>query len=634
MKMFLMFGLILILAGCSSDNTIDPAVSNDRITISNNPEVLANRINHSMTEIELQSVPGTKDASGSIPHSFTLVGEVTPPSTVDGIEVRATFVEIHGDLAYVTYNKEGEVFSGAVEVIDISNPSYPQVVSQALFDDTDLAALSVEPDGSRIYLAGARDTDASGFNSPAILERMLLNNGRLSTVSACFDVQSWVANGIVWNNQWLCVTSGNSTGAGQAGGAGAINFSKVDSLEIINWNGFNNAQYVTEDDSRIVVLQGGANASLRLFDKSASTLVLTNQLALDAISPADGKNTLTLKNNVAYVAMGEAGVKAISLTDGSVLNWLASPTPDSGDPADYISNAVALDDDYLYIANGGGGLYVCPIPTQNGEMAVGGTWDFQSSANYVETSGNHIFVASGTGGLKILRKSEDAHPMGMALDFPGAVSVSMDVPTEFKVTQDLTLECWYYPRDSASWSGPISFMTDNGHNESGYCFQFHNGKFLFSVVADNMAGNHYTDGPKADITMNQWVHVAGVYDGTSAKIYINGQLVDEIARSGNINFNHDILAFKLGKFYDSNESNYINGSLDEVRVWSVARTQVEIQASMNNVLSGREVGLIGYWNFDEGPDSEVIDKTTNGNNGHLYGITSGSWIESGAGISP
>ena len=37
----------------------------------------------------------------------------------------------------------------------------------------------------------------------------------------------------------------------------------------------------------------------------------------------------------------------------------------------------------------------------------------------------------------------------------------------------------------------------------------------------------------------------------------------------------------------------------QVRVWSIDRTQVEIQSTMHTKLSGIEIGLVGYWSFDE-----------------------------------
>ena len=49
-------------------------------------------------------------------------------------------------------------------------------------------------------------------------------------------------------------------------------------------------------------------------------------------------------------------------------------------------------------------------------------------------------------------------------------------------------------------------------------------------------------------------------------------------------------------------------AIDEVRLWTSARTQAEVQANMCSALTGAEADLQGYWSFessaaDEGPNS-------------------------------
>jgi len=46
---------------------------------------------------------------------------------------------------------------------------------------------------------------------------------------------------------------------------------------------------------------------------------------------------------------------------------------------------------------------------------------------------------------------------------------------------------------------------------------------------------------------------------------------------------------------------WFGGELDEVRVWSVARTVEELKGTSYCRLQGNEEGLVGYWNFDESP---------------------------------
>ena len=55
-----------------------------------------------------------------------------------------------------------------------------------------------------------------------------------------------------------------------------------------------------------------------------------------------------------------------------------------------------------------------------------------------------------------------------------------------------------------------------------------------------------------------------------------------------------------------------DGGLDELRLWSVARTASELQATQTIELTGSELGLRAYWRFNEGSGTTVAD-TTPGN---------------------
>jgi hypothetical protein len=62
---------------------------------------------------------------------------------------------------------------------------------------------------------------------------------------------------------------------------------------------------------------------------------------------------------------------------------------------------------------------------------------------------------------------------------------------------------------------------------------------------------------------------------------------------------------------------YLSGSLDEIRIWNIARSQQEIQAAMNSCLAGDESGLVGYWRLDETSGQLIIDSSPSGNHGTL-----------------
>ncbi len=89
-------------------------------------------------------------------------------------------------------------------------------------------------------------------------------------------------------------------------------------------------------------------------------------------------------------------------------------------------------------------------------------------------------------------------------------------------------------------------------------------------------------------------HLAAVYDGQNAYLYINGCLVNQIAASGNLFTNNA----NLGVGYRSNNSEHLRGYYDEVRIWNVARSQAQIAAGMYGPLVGPQTGLLAYYTFD------------------------------------
>jgi len=72
----------------------------------------------------------------------------------------------------------------------------------------------------------------------------------------------------------------------------------------------------------------------------------------------------------------------------------------------------------------------------------------------------------------------------------------------------------------------------------------------------------------------QWTHLAATFDGTTAKVYINGAVVDE----GNFFFGADMEApMQIGASVDGGW-NPFNGAIDEVRLYDKALSEAEIKA--------------------------------------------------------
>ena len=124
------------------------------------------------------------------------------------------------------------------------------------------------------------------------------------------------------------------------------------------------------------------------------------------------------------------------------------------------------------------------------------------------------------------------------------------------------------------------------------------------IISDGVTPDHWG---YAGITVDEsyigkWIHVAGTYDGSTVRLFIDGVM------KGSNGFDKAIGTNGQG-IYIGGSTNYgwSYSVIDEVRLWNYARTQTEIASTMNYSLNGNEPGLIGYW-----PLNETYQTTANG----------------------
>ena len=140
-----------------------------------------------------------------------------------------------------------------------------------------------------------------------------------------------------------------------------------------------------------------------------------------------------------------------------------------------------------------------------------------------------------------------------------------------------------------------SVISKNTSTNNGWYFNINTvNKIKFYIKGDG--GDTRKLYSTSTIPENEWVHLAGTYDGQIQKIYING-VVDKQEDHGDIQgiAHMEDQNLMIGK----SVSYYTDGSLDDVRLWNKGLSQLEIIESMGNELSGTETDLVGYWKIDE-----------------------------------
>jgi hypothetical protein len=103
-----------------------------------------------------------------------------------------------------------------------------------------------------------------------------------------------------------------------------------------------------------------------------------------------------------------------------------------------------------------------------------------------------------------------------------------------------------------------------------------------------------------------WTHVAVTSDGTTRKHYIDGELVASFPDSGPPTAS--TAALEIGG--DASWVYSPNGSINEVRLWNVARTQAQIQADINVHLGTAQPGLVAVWQMNGPNDSLGVHNGT------------------------
>jgi hypothetical protein len=190
-----------------------------------------------------------------------------------------------------------------------------------------------------------------------------------------------------------------------------------------------------------------------------------------------------------------------------------------------------------------------------------------------------------------------------------SIELGQDLPIG---NADRTIEFWMYVKPT-DWVAEVNeiyvYGTVGKLQQVGLDFGM--------PAVKGMPGNHaslgpYTDGIFDDDTgvylgldsaQAQWLHVAMTWDGPNLTLrtYVNGALKITSKPADATPLLTTASPFYLG----CNPPYYgcFNGLVDELRIWSVRRSDAEIMASYNKALTGTEAGLVGYYQFDDEPGS-------------------------------
>lgn len=184
---------------------------------------------------------------------------------------------------------------------------------------------------------------------------------------------------------------------------------------------------------------------------------------------------------------------------------------------------------------------------------------------------NKAVTFDGTTGSQAILKSDHAHYQTQALTVEAAVKVSA----------------------TGKYGGEV---LSNGNNyglrvlpDGNIRFFIHTGKYIWK--------DYETTG--LNLKDNTWHHVAATKNASQVVIYVDGKAVKTFTSTEAISYTLGA-SLVIGRHGDGDDNFNLSGSVDDIRIWNVARTAQDIaQYDMADVPPAT-TGLQAYWKMNEG----------------------------------
>jgi len=390
-------------AGGSDTAPLPDAIGSAQVQIVNDATALESRVTRHARRLTVAprssteaSVTDKVQSEVDLGVRLTLVAEVAPPS-VDGRVVQANDVEIYGNKAVVAFNYAGDVFAGAVQVIDFANARRPVLESEVLYSQADVNAVATE--GSHVFVGGAAEDAA--LATPALVEALEFSpGGGLVRTGIWRALPSWAVTDLAILGQELIASVGARDG-------GLVSMHQQD-LAI--------AAFAPATDVRAVALGGQGLVTVcgapgRMREYLAEGLGLVRSTEIPGYSQEFAKGTIEWASQRCYLGSGDAGMQ-VRADDGGMLAQLANVEFTNRVTTGTV-NAVTLSNHLAFVAAGEAGVqvvrlgrYRCDgLEAQETEgLRVLGELELEPGASCnMARSRNHILVvAGGSGGVKLI----------------------------------------------------------------------------------------------------------------------------------------------------------------------------------------------------------------------------------------
>ncbi len=216
----------------------------------------------------------------------------------------------------------------------------------------------------------------------------------------------------------------------------------------------------------------------------------------------------------------------------------------------------------------------------------------------LNVSGQNIYAIGLDGGESfVVNDGDNKLDLTTAYTFEAWICVAAYVSGNYECIMDRRTVFSFYlvPDDNNNYA--VTFAARNG-----------SGDIVASIDCDGVGST------SANMIFDTWYHVAATYDGTTAKLYINGTMCDSdtdtdwplTASTNALNIG--------GRFWDSYERQMSNAQIDEIRVSNVARDISTMQTSSHweEYTSDANTVLLMHLNNQADPPNYISGTGLNG----------------------
>jgi concanavalin A-like lectin/glucanase superfamily protein/fibronectin type III domain protein len=202
-----------------------------------------------------------------------------------------------------------------------------------------------------------------------------------------------------------------------------------------------------------------------------------------------------------------------------------------------------------------------------------GAWSFDAGSGTTATD------SSGRGNNGTLNGAtwQTSGRFGGAISFNGAGgNVSVPDNASLDLTNASTLEAWIYPTSAPAFAAVVAKERTGG----GLPYGLESASGVSDAYVNT--GGNATARSSSALPVSSWTHLAQTYDGAAVRLYVNGALAASTPATGSLLNSTDPL--RIGG--DQTWGEWFAGRIDEVRIYSRALSQGEIQADMNTSIGG------------------------------------------------